>query len=244
MSENRATLDCVPKIVDHDARRAELVDACWRIISRQGIAGATTREIAKEAGVAHGILAHYFSDKDEILRAALRRAFERLAAHIQARVAGLSGAAALRTALIEALPIDQERLMGAQVQLAFWGRAVGDPTVIAEQRGSYEIWRTTVQDLVKDACAVGEMPGSDDPVACADVLVALIDGLVAEAALYPKSFSIRRQTRIVDNLLRTYGVDVAAARPGAWAGGGGSHSTQPSLPDLRPGPGATRRRVV
>lgn len=218
-------MDGVPKIVDHDARRAELVDACWRVIANQGIAGATTREIAKEAGVAHGILAHYFSDKDEILRAALRRAFERLAAHIQARVAGLSGAAALRTALIEALPIDQERLVGAQVQLAFWGRAVGDPTVIAEQRGSYEIWRTTVQDLVKDAHAAGEMPGCDDPVAfnpvafnpvaCADVLVAVVDGLLAEAALYPQSFSPRRQTRIVDNLLRAYGVDVAAARRSA-----------------------------
>lgn len=205
----------MPKIVDHDARRAELVDACWRVISSKGIASATTREIAKEAGVAHGILAHYFSDKDEILHAALRRAFERLSAHIKARIARLSGAAALRTALIESLPTDQERLVSAQVQLAFWGRTVGDPTVTAEQYSGYKMWRSTLLGLVKDAHAAGEMPGAGDPAVVADMLVAVVDGLVAEGALYPKEFSARRQTRVIDNLLRTYGVDVDAARRGA-----------------------------
>ncbi|MBA4102389.1 MAG: TetR/AcrR family transcriptional regulator, partial [Arthrobacter sp.] len=36
----------MPKIVDHDERRLELVDATWRIIARQGLEGATMREIA------------------------------------------------------------------------------------------------------------------------------------------------------------------------------------------------------
>jgi len=46
----------VPKIVGHDERRLELVDATWRIIARHGMEGATLREIATEAGFAHGAL--------------------------------------------------------------------------------------------------------------------------------------------------------------------------------------------
>ena len=41
----------MPKIVDHDQRRIELVDATWRIIARLGIESATMREIALEAGL-------------------------------------------------------------------------------------------------------------------------------------------------------------------------------------------------
>ena len=45
----------MPKIVDHDQRRRELVDASLRIIVRQGLAGATMRDIATEAGFANGV---------------------------------------------------------------------------------------------------------------------------------------------------------------------------------------------
>ena len=57
----------VPKIVDHDERRLELVDATWRIIARLGIEGATMREIALEAGFANGALKPYFPTKDTLL---------------------------------------------------------------------------------------------------------------------------------------------------------------------------------
>lgn len=39
----------MPKIVDHDQRRRDLVEATLRIILRQGLAGATMRDIATEA---------------------------------------------------------------------------------------------------------------------------------------------------------------------------------------------------
>lgn len=201
----------MPKIVDHDARRAELAAACWLVIARQGIAHTTTREIAKEAGVAHGVLAHYFADKDAILREALRLAYLRLAAHIRARIDGLAGAAALRTALVESLPLDEERRLGDQIELAFWGRAVGDPELAAERLVTYDEWRAVLHDLVRAAHEAGEMPGADEPGTVADALVAIVDGLGAEAALYPERFPAERQTRVIDGVLGAYGVDVTAA---------------------------------
>jgi len=57
----------MPKIVDWDARRDEILAATWRVIARDGIARATIRAIAREAGCSRGILAHYFDDKADIL---------------------------------------------------------------------------------------------------------------------------------------------------------------------------------
>ena len=61
----------MPKIVDWDARRDEILSATWRVIARDGIARATIRAIAREAGCSRGILAHYFDDKADILGSAL-----------------------------------------------------------------------------------------------------------------------------------------------------------------------------
>ncbi|NUP73233.1 MAG: TetR family transcriptional regulator, partial [Sinomonas sp.] len=57
----------MPKIVDHDQRRLELVDALWRIVAERGLDGATMREIAAEAGFANGALKPYFPTKDRLL---------------------------------------------------------------------------------------------------------------------------------------------------------------------------------
>ena len=86
----------MPKIVDHDERRLELVDATWRIIARMGIESATMREIATEAGFANGALKPYFPTKDTLLTFAFGHVFNRTNERIAEVTAGLSGLAALR----------------------------------------------------------------------------------------------------------------------------------------------------
>ncbi|MDP4501784.1 TetR/AcrR family transcriptional regulator [Nonomuraea turcica] len=49
-----------------------LVATTERMISEQGTAGLTVRAIAREAGVADGVLYNYFADKEELLAEALR----------------------------------------------------------------------------------------------------------------------------------------------------------------------------
>ena len=52
----------------HKQRRLEVLAAARRVIVRDGIEAATTRNIApREAGCSSGALTHYFADKDDIL---------------------------------------------------------------------------------------------------------------------------------------------------------------------------------
>ena len=113
----------MPKIVDHDERRQELVEATWRVIARTGIVGVTTREIAREAGVSTGILAHYFGDKEELLATTLRLSHRQVYDRLQVRTQGLMGIAALRVIMLEALPLDDQRLLQAEIQVNFWSPA-------------------------------------------------------------------------------------------------------------------------
>jgi TetR/AcrR family fatty acid metabolism transcriptional regulator len=57
--------------VTADKRRL-LLDAAVRVFARKGFHTARVGDIAEEAGVAHGLLYHYFSSKDEVLATIFR----------------------------------------------------------------------------------------------------------------------------------------------------------------------------
>ena len=55
------------------ARREQLLDVALHLFSSQGFAATPTKQIAQEAGVAEGLVFHYFSSKMEILKALAAR---------------------------------------------------------------------------------------------------------------------------------------------------------------------------
>lgn len=49
-----------------------ILDAVLRLLAEQGIAGVSHRSVAREAGVAHGLVGYYYEDKVGLIAAALR----------------------------------------------------------------------------------------------------------------------------------------------------------------------------
>ena len=68
------------KVID---RRRELLEAAVRVFSRKGFRAARVGDIAEEAGVAHGLLYHYFRSKDEVLETIFRETWQLLQADIE-----------------------------------------------------------------------------------------------------------------------------------------------------------------
>ena len=55
-----------------EEKRKTLLDAAVRVFARAGYHGSRVGDIAEEAGVAHGLLYHYFPSKEEVLRTIFR----------------------------------------------------------------------------------------------------------------------------------------------------------------------------
>ena len=55
------------------ARREQIVEAATRVFAQKGFRRATTREVAREAGISEGTIYNYFEDKDALLMAILQR---------------------------------------------------------------------------------------------------------------------------------------------------------------------------
>lgn len=191
----------MPKLVNHEVRRKELLDAVWRIIARAGIAAATTREIAREAGVSNGVLAHYFADKDELLTAALRTSYKQYYDRMSERTQGLVGLDAARVIVLEALPLDAERLLEAQIGVSFWGLALGSDRLIEAQRTEWERFWEVLSYRIAEARKIGQLVADVDPDEVTHELVAIVEGLSVEAVLYPQRVPSERQVAIVDAIL-------------------------------------------
>ncbi len=167
----------MPRIVDSDAQREAVLLATWRTIARHGLAGATVRRIAREAGVSTGFISHYFRDKREILAAALTLSNQRSQARISRKVEGLRGIAALREVIAAVLPLDEERRLEWIVWLAFWGNAGSDGALTSEWRRGRDGWRATLVRLLEEARDDGEVRTDIDVEHEADRLVLLIVGV-------------------------------------------------------------------
>ena len=64
-------------------KRRLLLDAAVRVFARKGYHAARVGDIAEEAGVAYGLLYHYFSSKEEVLRDVFRETWRALIATIE-----------------------------------------------------------------------------------------------------------------------------------------------------------------
>ncbi|MGA7204891.1 MAG: TetR/AcrR family transcriptional regulator [Specibacter sp.] len=175
----------MPKIVDHDQRRLELVDATWRIIARHGIEGATMREIATEAGFANGALKPYFPTKDELITFAFGHVFNRTNQRIAKMSEGLAGLAALRAFCLEVLPLDEDRINEARIVIPFWQKALTDTAKARFHEVSMNEWRATLESQLRKARELGEITAATSDMDIVNQLMSMLLGAQIIAAISP-----------------------------------------------------------
>lgn len=184
---------------DHLAHRREIAAATWRLIDRQGLDAVRMRSIAGEAGCTTGVLAHYFSGRDEILAFTLEEALDRFRRTAAVDAAELPAREALRRMGAASLPLDAPRKLVWRVYLSFYGRALWQPELRRGMQQRGEPARRLVREILSRAAEAGELPPDLDVRATADLLVAQIDGIAIAALFDPKGFPPQRMTRLVEH---------------------------------------------
>jgi AcrR family transcriptional regulator len=100
----------MPRVVDREARRAEIVSAAAATFAEQGVAKTAVSDIVKAAGVAQGTFYLYFGSKDDVVLAVAERIGDTLVEGIAQAVAAPDRSAvekllALRDAFSDAAAI-------------------------------------------------------------------------------------------------------------------------------------------
>jgi TetR/AcrR family transcriptional repressor of bet genes len=166
----------VPRDVDHDQRRREIVPAVWTIVARRGIEGVTLRGVAAEAGVSMGRVQHYFGTRDELVRHACRLMVEGARTEHVTQGATLSPVERLRLLVRRAVPTTPEFTLGVAVWTAFHAKSVDDPEIAAILADAHREGVREGAALIAAARDDGDLPDGDDPDAVALRLLALAEG--------------------------------------------------------------------
>jgi TetR/AcrR family transcriptional regulator, transcriptional repressor of bet genes len=171
----------VPKLSNHEQRRAHILDALLRIASSSGLQVASMRTVAAEAGVTVSTVQYYFHSKEQLLFAGLQRLAEAVSQRAAAEVrstALLSIRDTLQAWLIQMIPVDDDQRASYTVFAAYHALALTDPALAqlpyTRNSGALE---TAIGDQIRTAQRDGEVPPDRDAQAEAANLLALATGL-------------------------------------------------------------------
>lgn len=196
----------MPKIVDHEERRAEISRVILRAIAKQGLDNITIRGISKEGGFSSGALAHYFTNKEEMVNFAFSAIAEDAYIRIDAKLAKCKTALKkVRVIIEEHLPEaagDTEAAASfAAICLAFWGSAMHDAQLAERFREIYDRWRSYLTRYIEEAIEQGEIATIENIRDQVDMMIAMTDGLLVSFTINPAHFPKARRDRLVQAVL-------------------------------------------
>lgn len=170
----------MPRQVDYEWRRRQLIDAVYALADEEGLEGVTLRNVADRAGVSAGAVQRSFRDKDEMLALALAQVSEQFSARVRAAAAAPPPSALTQVAAGLALLGDGRR-PEAQVWLAFVARAAVTPALAQILKDGYPGLHEMLAGLIREAAALAGT--TVDAELEARTLLALADGLTVQVLL-------------------------------------------------------------
>jgi AcrR family transcriptional regulator len=192
-----------------EEKRRQILDAAARVFARKGFHTSRVGDIAEEAGVAHGLLYHYFASKDEVLDTIFREHWTSLLDRLHAvegsdesGVEQLRGVAAVllrgwldepetvsvvirevaRSPQISERVEELVRPIGAIRRIIEHGQRTGEFRSDLDADTAAIVFYGGIDELVS-GWVLGRIPGDEDDVAAAErhVVEVLTSGLLAGA---------------------------------------------------------------
>ena len=172
----------MPKIVDHEERRARIADGLVRVAGREGLHAVTMRSVAAESGVSLRLVQYYFQTKAQLMQATLehleKQSNERWKARMEALPSPPSAREFVEAFLAEALPTDEQSRTFHLVWTSYAVLAMTDQE-LAEQpfvEGPNRLERQ-LTDVLSQAQAEGELALDLDASSEAASLLTINHGL-------------------------------------------------------------------
>ncbi len=189
----------MPKIIDHDQRRSDIVDVTWDLIVRGGIEAATMREIAAAAGFANGALKLYFPSKEDIIAATYERALGMMREYVE--LDGLRGLTALREICVSSMPIDEERITAGRVLLIFWQMSLGNRRMHDKYLEHVREWRGLLHRFLAEGREDGDIVTETPDEQIVDEIVLLNAGANVMSLVAGEFSTTDLQHRHLESLL-------------------------------------------
>lgn len=178
MTEEVGTVEKLSRVSIGELRQTELIEATIRTIADRGFEKTTIRDIAQVADASPGSIHYYFSNKTELLRAAMVHCDRRFRDEIRARVQEVDGAVnKLHTIVDLCFPEDDSRRSVLNVVIDFWQQASRRDEFRRLFDRAHSAWLQELAGIIEMGVSHGELKPSGSSGDEAIAFASMIDGL-------------------------------------------------------------------
>jgi TetR/AcrR family transcriptional repressor of bet genes len=189
-------------------RRAQILDAAYRVASHKGIDGVTVRAVATKARMSHGLVLFHFKRKDQLLRALLEQLLESTSElHATPEIASIPAPLDRLRALLrqemDRLGHDPRRV---RLFFDFWVLGTRNAAIGARIGAELERYRQAFRDIILEVIRADPSRFAKvTPDGLAAVIVSFINGCTVQQMMAPEHFDIAEYLAAADGLLGQLG---------------------------------------
>lgn len=189
-------------------RRARIVEAARRLLAEEGYDRVTMKEVAREAGVAQGLIHYYFSGKDEILLEVLMEASRQYARETERLALSLPEGENLAEAALAATKGRVSRMPEwYRLRYELFAMGLRKPEFLPGVAALLESGRTGIAaNLARISGDDGNPARAAQREALAAVLLSCFDGLALQKLADPEGFDLDAAYAVLWRLAQAEGV--------------------------------------
>ena len=213
MSRTRTARASKPLPEAEPEKRRAILHAAVRVFAEKGYHGCRIADVARAAGVAYGLVYHYFRNKEELLESVFAEQWAILINALRAIDEG-PGTASEKIAGIFAFVFDVYKTAPAAVRVLILEVTRTPHSLRAgSTRETFEVAVQTVADIIRQGQRAGELRADLDPVAAAAAVLGALElsvsGMVVGLVPAVSEQHIDRAKRVVSDVVLR-GLRVAA----------------------------------
>ncbi len=161
MDDASEVKDAPKRKMSRETRRQQLIEATIETLALRGYASTTLTEVARTAGLSHGLVNFHFSTKDKLLAETLLYLAEEYRANWEAYLAAAPPEPAAQLDALLRADLDPAICAPSRLSawLAFWGEAQGRPLYQERASANDERYIARLEEICGRLMAEGGYPG-------------------------------------------------------------------------------------
>jgi len=185
----------MPKIVDHEKYRKELLWKSFDLFAQKGYASITMREIAKELGVSTGTLYHYFPNKEAIFLQLVEEQYEQDVINFLAQVGDITTVPERIRAVVKFTEKNEEYFIS---QILLWAN-------FYQQEGKSEVLNNEILKKVAQKSREELLKYLEiEDKAVADFVINFLNGLICVRMFEGEMVSYQEQGEVLIKMVNLY----------------------------------------
>lgn len=191
----------MPRYVDHDARRDEIIGAMIEVIADSGLHGLSFRSVADRLGGSTTLVTHYYPTIKDLLDDLAVRFIQSWDRELAALHAGVDDPyERLWMLLMWLLPLDVRGRREERSRIAL----LADQLAGHEHRAKFEAYEKRIRQYFREQ--VSELVPGDEVEPAVELLRVVVNGIGLSTCEHPAKWTRRRQLAVIELTLAGLGI--------------------------------------